>query len=201
MFQTVSLSIIRSFSLYTQQWYMSYWFADSLRAESGRNWFYYKNLSKCTFIWTSNCTFLETRVFLFYAEAYQPAPTIIRYLVHRLKPYWYSMGQTSFMKCRKESASKSDVLCIIWNILSKIWGVILCRLWVFVYKGSSKGSQTSLYAMSHKVSGRIRRAVCENQLLVSSRLYKQIQHLKAERSNPSALGNEGIVFLRNVRKH
>ena len=33
MFQTVSLSIIRSFSLYTQQWYMSY----SLRAGSGRN--------------------------------------------------------------------------------------------------------------------------------------------------------------------
>jgi len=29
MFQTVPLSIIRSFSLYTQQWYMSYRFADS----------------------------------------------------------------------------------------------------------------------------------------------------------------------------
>ena len=34
MFRTVSLSIIRSLSLYTQQWYMSYRFADSLRAES-----------------------------------------------------------------------------------------------------------------------------------------------------------------------
>ena len=31
MFQTVPLSIIRSFSLYTQQWCMSYSFADSLR--------------------------------------------------------------------------------------------------------------------------------------------------------------------------
>ena len=37
MFQTVPLSIIRSFSLYTQQWYMSYRFADSLRAGSGWN--------------------------------------------------------------------------------------------------------------------------------------------------------------------
>jgi len=37
MFQTVPLFIIRSFSLYTQQWYMSYRFADSLRAESGWN--------------------------------------------------------------------------------------------------------------------------------------------------------------------
>jgi len=30
MFRTVPLSIIRSFSLYTQQWSMSYRFADSL---------------------------------------------------------------------------------------------------------------------------------------------------------------------------
>ena len=37
MFRTVSLSIISSFSLYTQQWYMSYRFADSLRAGSGRS--------------------------------------------------------------------------------------------------------------------------------------------------------------------
>jgi len=37
MFRTVSLSIIRSSSLYIQQWYMSYSFADSLRAGSGRN--------------------------------------------------------------------------------------------------------------------------------------------------------------------
>jgi len=36
MFRTVPLSIIRSFSLYTQQWYMSYRFADSLRAGSVR---------------------------------------------------------------------------------------------------------------------------------------------------------------------
>jgi len=37
MFRTVPLSIIKSFSLYTQQWYISYRFADSLRTGSGRN--------------------------------------------------------------------------------------------------------------------------------------------------------------------
>ena len=37
MFRTVPLYIIRSFSLHTQQWYMSYRFADSLRAGSGLN--------------------------------------------------------------------------------------------------------------------------------------------------------------------
>ena len=47
MFRTVPLSIIRSFSLYTQHWYRSYRFADSLcvrhtgllTAGSGRNQF------------------------------------------------------------------------------------------------------------------------------------------------------------------
>ena len=34
MFRTVPLSIIRSFSLYTHQWYMSYRFVDSFRAGS-----------------------------------------------------------------------------------------------------------------------------------------------------------------------
>jgi len=37
MFRTVPLYINRSFSLYTQQWYMSYRFADSLQAGSGWN--------------------------------------------------------------------------------------------------------------------------------------------------------------------
>jgi len=34
MFRTITLSIIRTFSLYTQQWYMSYRFTNSLRAGS-----------------------------------------------------------------------------------------------------------------------------------------------------------------------
>jgi len=33
MFRTVPLSIIKSFSLYTQQWYMSYRFADRITME------------------------------------------------------------------------------------------------------------------------------------------------------------------------
>jgi hypothetical protein len=37
MFRTDPLSIIRSFPLYTQQWYKSYMFADRLRAGSGWN--------------------------------------------------------------------------------------------------------------------------------------------------------------------
>jgi len=35
MFRAVSLYIIRSFSLYTQQWNVSYRFADSLQAGTG----------------------------------------------------------------------------------------------------------------------------------------------------------------------
>jgi hypothetical protein len=38
MFRTVPLSIIRSYSLYTQQWYMSYRSVDSFRAAAGSGW-------------------------------------------------------------------------------------------------------------------------------------------------------------------
>ena len=54
MFQTVPLFIVRSFSLYTQQWYMSYRFADSLQAKSGRNakkakkTYQYRNTKNCS---------------------------------------------------------------------------------------------------------------------------------------------------------
>ena len=37
MFRRVPVSIIRSFSVCTQQWYTSYRFADSLRAGSGHS--------------------------------------------------------------------------------------------------------------------------------------------------------------------
>jgi len=58
MFRTVPLSIIRSFSLYTQEWYMSYRFADSLRAGSRRNWFHpddgQRNCLKCVEFYSKN---------------------------------------------------------------------------------------------------------------------------------------------------
>jgi hypothetical protein len=38
MFQTVHLSIIRSYSLHTQQWYMSYRFVERFRAAAGSGW-------------------------------------------------------------------------------------------------------------------------------------------------------------------
>jgi hypothetical protein len=37
MFRTDAVSLIRSYSMYTQRWYMSYRFVDSLRAGSGWN--------------------------------------------------------------------------------------------------------------------------------------------------------------------
>jgi len=77
MFRTVPLSTIRSFSLYTQQWYMSFsfavctvknswWWIEELSETcrvlfqnyiwetSEYGWFYYKNLSRGTVNWTSN---------------------------------------------------------------------------------------------------------------------------------------------------
>jgi len=53
MFRTVPLSIIRSFSLYAQQWYMSYRFVDSLRAGSGCS---VLNLQTCMTYTIAVCT-------------------------------------------------------------------------------------------------------------------------------------------------
>jgi hypothetical protein len=50
MFRTVPVSIIRSFSLYTQQWYMSYRVADRLRA--GSEW----NILILLANWQQTCT-------------------------------------------------------------------------------------------------------------------------------------------------
>jgi hypothetical protein len=46
MFRTVPLPIIRGYSLYIQQWYMSYRFVDSFRAAAGSGW---------------NCSFIQWR--------------------------------------------------------------------------------------------------------------------------------------------
>ena len=94
MFQTVPLSIIRSFSLYTQQCYMSYTFADSLRTLratcqqtcmtytiavctvkiSASSWFYYKNSttifnchrsSQTIYIYTHICVYMCVCVYIY----------------------------------------------------------------------------------------------------------------------------------------
>ena len=52
MFQTVPLSIIGCFSLYTQQWYTSYRFADSLRARKLSAKPVWHSIAVCT-VWNS----------------------------------------------------------------------------------------------------------------------------------------------------
>jgi len=54
MFRSVPLSIIRCFSLYTQQWYMSYRFADNLQEGSG--WNILILLASCMTYTTAVCT-------------------------------------------------------------------------------------------------------------------------------------------------
>jgi len=61
MFRTVPLSIISSFSLYAQQWYMSYRFADSCHQtcmywQYGQKFFTcYSNVWLARFLHTQSC--------------------------------------------------------------------------------------------------------------------------------------------------
>jgi len=48
MFRTVPLPIIRSFSMYTQQWYMSYRFADMLLLASSQQTCMTFTIAVCT---------------------------------------------------------------------------------------------------------------------------------------------------------
>jgi len=82
MFRTVHLYIIRSFSLYTQQWYMSHRFADSILSE---NLFYIYHC--CTITWTSNLLLWITKryvcLYYWYSSAYV---------------YWHTLKCTSNCK-------------------------------------------------------------------------------------------------------
>jgi hypothetical protein len=51
MLQTVPLSIIRSFSLYTQQWYMSYSFADSFSSKIRMEHVFHPDLINRCYSW------------------------------------------------------------------------------------------------------------------------------------------------------
>jgi len=59
MFQTVALSTIRSLVLYTQQWYMSYRFADSLLVgvKPVPSWSHEQAVSKMCMIYTCCCVY------------------------------------------------------------------------------------------------------------------------------------------------
>ena len=70
VFRTVPLSIIRSSSLYIQQWYMSYSFADSLRPGSGRNCL--KHVGFCSKIKFDKLVHLVGFIIRIYHDAWSP---------------------------------------------------------------------------------------------------------------------------------
>ena len=69
MFWTVPLSIIRSFSLYTQQWYMSYRFADIIVCRVKNSWWWAEELSKtCKVLFQENIWEISAASWFYYKE-------------------------------------------------------------------------------------------------------------------------------------
>ena len=97
MFRTVPLSIIRSFSLYTQQWYMSERFTDSLRAESGTGLLTY-TITVCTvknsWWWTEELS--ETCRILFQKQIWEVSASVWFYYKNLSR---YTVTWTSNLKC------------------------------------------------------------------------------------------------------
>jgi hypothetical protein len=97
MFRTVPLSII-SFSLYTQQWYTSYRFADSLRAGSGCN---ILTLQTCMMYTIAVCTVKKTpddgqrncrkHVELYYKSKFKKLVHLVGFII-RTETYFEDLG-------------------------------------------------------------------------------------------------------------
>jgi len=118
MFRTVPLSIIRSFSLYTHQWYMSHRFADSLRAGSrwkfysknkfweisASSWFYYKNLSRCTITWTSNTSNLFTQ------NPFCSSFSFVRVIIRPNNDYDYCFYSSVWFECVSKLLDNRSVI-------------------------------------------------------------------------------------------
>jgi len=115
MFRTVPLSIIRSFSLYTQQWYMSCRFADSLRAGSPDIYHCCVYSEKLLMIDSICHTGLLTA-----CEQDQAVSKPVRHILSNIRSFslytqqWYMLGDPA----RKLSANLHDIYhCCGWNIV------------------------------------------------------------------------------------
>jgi len=94
MFRTVPLSIIRSFSPYTQQWYMSYRFADSLRTGScstiavctvKNSWWWTEELSEtCRFLFQNKFEWNSASSWFYYKNLLRCTVTWTSYFVSTL---------------------------------------------------------------------------------------------------------------------
>jgi len=125
VFRTVPLSINRSFSLYTQQWYMSYRFADSLWAASGR-FLLARCQQTCTIYTTAVCTVLdcwwwtqelsETRRVLFQKKKIEKLVHLVGFVIRRINGpengLLPNLNSTSF-RTRKQNHSKLHLLGLL----------------------------------------------------------------------------------------
>jgi len=110
MFRTVPLSIIMSFSLYTQQWYMSHRFADSLRAGSGRNHMNCpKHVQFCSKDKFEKFVHLVCFIIRIRHNARSPERQISKYcqLLGLLNPFWYKL-----LYLLRVFFSKSSIVCV-----------------------------------------------------------------------------------------
>jgi len=143
MFQTVPLSIIRSFSQYTQQWYMSYRFAKSLRAGIW-SWSCSQAVSKPVWHIPFFCVLWKTP-----ADGQRNCPKHVEFyskskfekLVHlvgfiiRIYHDARSAEHQTFKKCSQPSIFLvfnlfSQFHGIVWRIVTMCYRLGLKQLWV-----------------------------------------------------------------------
>ena len=153
MFRTVPLSIIRSFSLYTQKWYNSWWWTEEL-SETCRNsfqkliweisassWFYCKNLSWRTVTWTSK-TLDKVHVKVF--EHCVTSSVNTHTLSLKSQHHWLSFSTCGVegVFCERVYVRQFAASLFLYVALSKSWNFV-------VYKHNIENSVVSLLFREH----------------------------------------------------
>ena len=125
MFRTVPQSIIRSFSLYTQQWYMSYRFVDSLQAGSGRNsvlsWSCSQIRGKGFVTWRSLVENAIKESGYEVRNKDETEVTKLPYVLSNWRTWYYSSG----LRFSTPDAKKSEGN--VWEYSSKKWVLLLLQ--------------------------------------------------------------------------
>jgi len=141
MFRTGPLSIIRSFSLYTQQWCISYRFADSLLASCQQTWW-----------WTEDPC--ETCRVLFQKNKFEKLVNLVGFIIrtletlkctqlHHVLIHWVhqralfftrSIQWPSLFSCKKPEQWIVNVALCFWLKFSKLCVVYHSDVYVIAWK-------------------------------------------------------------------
>jgi len=181
MFRTIPLSNIRSSSLYTQQWYMSHRFADSLRAASG--------LSVLILLASCQQTCMTYTIVVFTVKNSYDGQRNCPKHVSFPKQIW-EISVSSWFYCRNSVPAPKPPKCIFYSLLGTRITRSLTRNW-----GHIRGKNMIVSVQYH--TDTLHHSGWVQALLRNLNLPKTMAELLGSNSpvEPSWKGCESVILL------